>query len=429
MDFIIKQKLSIGRLLPVLKASGAITIGDSVYSLSVFISSAIVARTLGTADFGLYSVFLATVFIANQVADLGLTNGLVKYGALNKNNKEEQSAGFIAGLRGKLIAAISVQVVGVFGLLFFWHYEWNTTTATFLGLIAGSGLSANYYIRSVLQATEKFYLLAIYSAAPGIIYLLTVLVFTLSHLLSLNLLWMTYSAIYLFFFILGLIVLPVYTTKKQLSESWEILWKFSKWLFMSGLIYQAIDRLTLFIVALKSGNADAGIYSSAFQLALGLSLFSGALQKVFLPKVSAYKTVEQFELYLKQLVRMIPLLIGIWLVLLLLSGSLIRLFFGSAYQAAQPIFYIISISYLIRLVIWPMGLVIWSYNKQSYLTLMNFVQLLVMAFLTWLLTPTWGVVGTAIAFTLSDGLLTVTVVPLFVRSIIRYERKQEYATM
>jgi len=410
------------RLWPIIKAGGVVSGGDAVYNVSMFITTAMIARALGPAGFGLYSLFLATTYIGAQMSDLALSLGIVKYASLYHADPEKRAGVFVTGLRAKLIVAVSLQMIGVASLLLLWDGDLDVASVVSLGLVTSAGFALTYYVRSVLQALKRFTSLAMYNALPGVVNLVVVLTLFVTHTISLPVLLLLGCICHLLIGTVGLKLIPVFTYRAGLSSLWSELWRFCKWLFFSGIIYQAINRSALFLVTLMAGEQSAGIYSVAFQLALGFALVSAAMQKVLLPHVSTYTSIAQFDRFIKTLRSAIPLMVIAWLGILMFSGGVIRFFFGQAYDAAIPVFGIISVSYLIRMVVWPLGLIIWALNKQSFLTLLNFLQLLLMIGLNCLLVPAWGVIGAALAFSVSDGLLTLVVVPLYIRHLMWRER-------
>ena len=409
------------RLWAIVRNTGVVSAGDIVHSGSTFAIAILNARALGPTRFGLYSLFLATTYIGSHMADLALSVGMVKYASLHHADPEERDGVFVAGLRAKLIVAVSVQMIGVVSLLVLWDGYWGVASVVSLGLVNSGGLALTYYVRSVMQALKRFTSLALYNALPSVAHVICVFTLFATHTVSLPVLLLLGCVSHLVTGTVGLKLIPGFTCGARLSLHWRELWRFCRWLFLSSMIYQAIDRSALFLITLMAGEQSAGIYSVAFQLAAGFAVVSAAMQKVLLPHVSAYTSVAQFDRFIKTLLRAIPLMVIAWLGILMLSGALIQFFFGQAYDAAMPVFGIISVSYLIRMVVGPLGLIIWAMNKQAFLVLLNSLQLLLMIGLYCLVVPAWGAIGAALAFSISDGLLALIAVPVYTRHLMRRE--------
>ncbi|GAG62717.1 unnamed protein product [marine sediment metagenome] len=67
------------------KDSAIVLTGNTLSAGLAFITTILITRTLGPAEFGLFALALAVIGIASQFSDFGIGTGMVRFAALFLN--------------------------------------------------------------------------------------------------------------------------------------------------------------------------------------------------------------------------------------------------------------------------------------------------------------------------------------------------------
>lgn len=104
----------------ILKGSGSVFSGSIIGKAVGFILNLVLARGFGSTLFGLYSLGLTILRVAESVATLGLQNGIVRFGA------PSYEGGDTARVKGTFLAGGGIGFVAgtVIGILLLWSSSW-----------------------------------------------------------------------------------------------------------------------------------------------------------------------------------------------------------------------------------------------------------------------------------------------------------------
>jgi O-antigen/teichoic acid export membrane protein len=280
------------------------------------------------------------------------------------------------------------------------------TFAVRLAFLASAFGSAAAFIGPFFIAYQRFVANTLVGLIGGVLRVVLILILVGTVGLNLeNSLW-AYTLVPIVFFFAGLALTPkdwtIKTTRVENRSALREIYHFSKWILLSYFATVIAGRIDVFLLSHYKGTESVGLYTAALQLASVTPLLIAAITTVLLPKVSRMSTRAEFTSYIKK-AAFGSLVLGLALLpVLLFSDVIIALVFGDKYLGALPAFKLMFLGYLIALVTNPIGLVVYAMDKPKVFTILNYVQLVVTVVLNFVLIPTMGIVGPALAFVISN---------------------------
>lgn len=361
----------------------------------------LVARLLGPAQFGLFSIATLVLSLVADIGDLGTNTGLVRFVSANKISSPEKAKKFLKlGFEAKLIASL---LIGIFGLLL---SSWIATylfkkpeltpllKVAFLG-VAGSLLFS--FIITTLQAYERFWSWSIVQILTngsriGLVFLFYRL-FETTALATMG----AYALIPMFGFIGGLFVTQTkfLKVKGETSEIKEF-FHYNKWVALFTLIAAFSARLDSFLTARYLSIIEVGMYAAATRVTQIVPQLVGAISTVVAPKMASIGTRAEFISYFKKTQLFVSLLTILGILSIPIVSYLIPIIFGSAYSASVPIFIVLLFAMLVLLISIPVHTAVFYYF--SYPKLFVYIStghLLIVALAGYFLIPVYGVMAIA----------------------------------
>jgi O-antigen/teichoic acid export membrane protein len=401
---------------------GALTTTVLSFALSLLITHQIRASV-----FGLYSIALVTVLLAQVPATLGLDVGAVRFVALRA------SAGDDKGARASLQAALTV-VLGTSGLLtllLYWQAPWLTEEffhkpeATNLVRIVALSLPALALTRVViggLQGLGRMRYSAVLNpllVAANIAVAVPVLLAGLgAHGLAVAYLASTWATLV----VAAGLLLRAMPAAFVPADGWRLgeLLRFSLPQTLTTLLLQTILWTDTVLIGRLRASADVAVYTIAQRLLSPAQTISTSTGQMFAPRIAAEDARgdrRTLEAMLKRVTYWnLSLALPIFAVLLLLPGPLLRIF-GPAYVHGATALQILAAGQLVNAATGPLGQVI-NMSGRPYLTLLNNAAVSVLNIaMCLILIPRYGITGaacsTAVAITLVNLIKLVQVRVLF----------------
>ena len=231
-----------------------------------FIVTMLITRTLGPAQFGLFSLSLAVMTIASQFSDFGISTGLVRFASLYlKKDKLKADLIFKVSLKAKLLISILVFLIGLLAsplLALHVFKKPELVVPLRLVVIGAFGISLVSYITTTLRARQSFKKFKFVNAIIpiGKLALISLLFLTL----KLNLLNALTTVIILPFiaFLIGSLIIPkdFLKAKGDEKESLKKLFHFSKWILISIFCAAFFNRLDVLMLGYFKRNEIVGYY-------------------------------------------------------------------------------------------------------------------------------------------------------------------------
>jgi O-antigen/teichoic acid export membrane protein len=385
------------------KNSAIVLTGNIIGSGFAFIATILITRTLGPAQFGLFSLALAVMGIASQFSDFGIRTGLVRFASLYlKIDKQRANLIFKVSLKLKLLTSTLIFLIGFISSYTLAVHVFEKPELTFpfkLAFVGAFGTSLFGYILATLQARQsfKFYTLVKLITPLGKMTLIGILFLTV----KLNLQSALITVIFLPFiaFLIGSLIIPKDFLKVggNEKEAFHELYHFSKWILVSIFSVMIFQRIDVLMLGYFKPAEDIGLYSAGYTLALLFPLITGTITTVLLPKVSEMSSKEKLREYTKKSLKFtIPIIFPL-IILLSISQPLILFIYGARYFASAIIFQILIIGFSLTIIINPISLTIYSLNRPEILAYLNVIQLLLNFLANLFLIPLYSMIGAAIA--------------------------------
>jgi len=401
-----------------------------------FISSIIVARTLGPSDFAIIAAYNAIVLTLIGFSDFGLGTALIKHATplLKKDMKKaaeflravffiELALGAVLFILGMLLAPMLPKLLGQADI---------SMTVVRLAVLSASIASTGAFIAAVLATYKKFKLNAIISIAFGVLRLLSTTILWKANLLSIESILGLYVLLSIFNFIVGFSLIPkdynLKVPKQKLIKASRKIFHFSVWLTLSFFMTSVMGKLDFFYILSIKGTEDAGVYAVAQQLLQVYALLLGAIGTVLTTHVSEKIDYASMIAFLKKSLP-IALIIAVLFVLSgLIAPYIINIIFGYKYAlAAQPL-QLLIIHLALNMILLPITLLFIPLGKVKIGTAITVLQLVVCIVLYPYLIGKVGINGAALTV-IATTIVGVIVYPVILVYYLRKIKKGSYVAV
>ena len=385
------------------KDSAIVLTGNILGAGLGFIATILIVRTLGPAQFGLFSVALAVMGIATQFSDFGIGTGLVRFASLYLHqDKLKADLMFKVSLKLKLIISVLVFLIGFFASESLAVHVFGKPELTFplkLAFIGALGASLAAYISATLQARQSFAKFAFVNLINPLGKLALIGLLFLTYKLNLFSALTTVITLPFIAFLIGSLIIPrdFLRAKGDEKEAFHNLFHFSKWILVSTLCVMIFNRLDVLMLGYFKRAEIVGYYSAAYTFAFVFPLITGTITTILLPKVSELSEKGQLREYTKKSLKFTTPIVFPLIILLLMSRPIILFIYGSDYLPSAIIFQILICGFALSIVVNPISLVIYSLNKPEILAYLNIMQLGLNFLGNLFLIPPYSAVGAAIA--------------------------------
>lgn len=387
-------------------------VGALVTTVLSFALSLVITHEIRAGLFGLYSIALATVLLAQVPATLGLDVGAVRFVALRASRGDE------AGARGSLQAALCVValVSAVVTLVLYWKAPWLThsffrkPSATHIVRLIVLSLPALALTRVAIGGLQGLgvmrYAALLNPARVGINIAVAAPVLLLgggANGLAVAYLATSWATLGLAVALLVLVLPSVLVPARGHAHLGELL-RFSLPQTLTSLLLQTILWTDTVLVGRLRTAADVAVYTIAQRLLSPAQTVSTSTGQMFAPRIAAEHARGDREVLAKMLKRVtywnVALSIPVFTVLLLLPGPLLHLF-GGTYSRGATALAILAAGQLFNAATGPLGQVI-NMSGRPYVTLSNNAAVAGLNVVGCLiLIPRYGITGAACSTTAS----------------------------
>ncbi|MBI5093099.1 MAG: flippase [Candidatus Hydrogenedentes bacterium] len=397
-------------------SKGVVSLGtwSVVKILASAIASPLLTRILGAEGYGLYASYLAILFLASPVANLGTSQSLTKTIAEGPEDVHwrRKTALYILRLNtlGVLLVGGSVTAV------VYWHAPGGASrallTATFIGSLVLE--QAFYFSRGILYGLHREELAGIPAAIGSVISpavgvalaayglgVFGVAAGLLTGDLCVAILTLTFT-------IRSLAAGRTAATTETHPLPTAGIFSFGLTSMLFAVLSMALYRADIILVRiLAHDTADAGLYATAVQLSEFVWVIPLAVEGIMLQSTArlwAENRTDRITDILSRLLRYTALGTSFLLAIVTVFASdILRLYFGAPFAGADTALLILIpgvFSFSLARVMWP---VIQAKGKVLPLVSVVGVATLVNIVLNLLCIPRWGAEGAAIAASISYG--------------------------
>jgi len=408
---------------------------NAIQLVTGLIASVLIARGLGAAGMGEYTLAMTIAGLTVSLSDLGIGQTAIRYASRAMSSSDEK--GFSAVLRW----AFRWRLLLVFGLAVillvlsrwiaeeFWHLE-KLTFLVRLGIASGVIGSLASIPSAYFQSRKEF--------ARNSTVLITQTIISFSGIVLLALLsYWTVQAVLLVGIVGGGIGLVIFMASVPVSSlfskedatkgsSWTLLRSpslerskdvvdtaepeaFALYFLASTILAIIILRVDVTLMGYFLPQEEIGQYAVATRFALPLAMILAAINTALWPRASSAVTLEAKKALLKKTLMMTGtlslLVVGYSIVVPLLAPYL----FGMTYASSVLIGQLLCVRFALAMCASPMGAIGYSFGLVRFLWIINVVQLVAVILLNILLLPRIGAVGGAVALIVNEFISLVMV--------------------
>lgn len=389
----------------------AVILGGNVLRMALgLVTSIVVARGLGPEAFGVYALVTTAIGMAGPVTDLGLSNGAIRRIAPRwRERPDDARLEGTAFLWARIGAAVAVALTaGAVGVAVAPALLPTVPPATARGLVVAGALglvvaAAVGAVGTLLQATTRLVSLAITTTLTALVSLVVAgaLVSTgaltpLTAVLGLGVVASIVGGSFALTRLPGPWPLAP-PASARIAEVAMPMMRFGGWLWLGNLLIVFATQLDLFLVHGTLGADEVGVYGLAAALAARAAVGPHSLYTVLAPEASRITSDGECRRYLAQGYRQT------WLPLLALALAvpfvpwLVDALYGDAFAGAGRPLQLLVGSVAVELLLVPVGLLVYPLDRPHLRTIAGAAQLAALVALAFLLLPTWGILGAAMA--------------------------------
>ncbi len=170
---------------------------------------------------------------------------------------------------------------------------------------------------------------------------------------------------------------------------------FSKWVIATNIIGILQMQAGFYFLGYFDDSAAVGIFSSAWNLAYGLDILVFSLITVFLPKVSKFKSPEEFKGFIGQTLKVSVLMIVCLLPIFFFAEPIVLALYSDKYSETTLVFQIMFVGTLVSLPAHPISLILLSLNKPHIFTIVGFSTMILTCIGNIIIVPEYSVIGAA----------------------------------
>lgn len=374
-------------------------VGLGVTAVIGFVYTAILARHLGPATFGVYSSVAALATIFYTVGDLGISSAIINF--LPKHPSDKKRIIGTGLLSQTIIAAFVFLLFYGFSLI---HKILIPNSLPEYLVLAGI-LTVNYlligFAQSVFTAEKRYWTFTVSQVIDAGLKIILVLFFWKISKLNIS--------FAIFANILSTLAALLVTFSKELtiksfnSQIFSKLFHYSKWIGLSRFFSVWVSRVDVIILNLLVSGYVAGIFSAASRVTLLFALVISSLNSVVNSRYSQFDTNAKVIKYSQKLLLFIA---GIALLMIfssLFAPLIIEIAFGSKFSAAVPVFralVVAMIPYLFGLITTPA--LLYTFHQTKFYAFVTIFQVVTMISLELLLIGRFQVFAPAIALGITN---------------------------
>lgn len=409
-----------------------ITTNTFILSGGRFIASALgllvgtlVARKLGPAGFGTFSITMAVFEVAVVFTEIGIGISLVRFVNMYSVKDRAQADYYLkVGFWILLGSALLVSGVGLIlspTIATQLYHKPQLILPIRLGFLIVIGGILWSYLLSSLHARELFSRYASFSIIVGLLKLGIIGLLVYFAAITVNNVLIVYIIIPLVGFVLGIIFTPtpLFKARGNFKETASSLFSFSKWIFLIDFFFMLSGRIDLLILGRYVKEEVLGHYSMAYMLISSFTILTSSLLNVLLPYVCKFDTMEQIREYVRKIPKITFCCALVLLPAIFVIGPVVRLVVGPEYGPTIPLFQIMFFGFLATFIVDPIYLVVYPVNKPRLLSLLCIIRLAVSAGSNLWLIPRYGALGAATASIATNFIVAIIGISLIYKFVYK----------
>jgi O-antigen/teichoic acid export membrane protein len=375
------------------------------------------ARILGPASFGIFSVATTTTALLSSIFNVGVDTGIVRFVGRYFTSDPEKANKFLKiALKVKMISGILLIFIGWMISPIIIRLIFNKPELIFpirLSLVGAFGWLLSSFATSTVQAMQKFWHWSGLNISINLLRLLAIEILVLLNLIHLDSGLYVYVVTSFFGFFLGLMFLPKFWNVKNEKEVAGDFFKYNKWVAIFTVIVAISSRVDTYLSTRLISFSDLGIYSVATNLSSIVPEIVLALATVVAPKFANQRNNVEAKKYFNKLQLFVLGLAVVGLVFgIPFSYFLIPKLYGPEYLRSVLPFSILLLAQAVFLISVPIHTAIFYYfSYPKIFVKIALAHLFLVLILGWIFIGKFGYVGAA--FTMLMGNIFNLVIPGF----------------
>lgn len=406
------------------KDSFVLLLGNVVSAILGIIFTVLMARLLLPENWGLASAVLSLIPIFVAVADLGLGSAFFQYSA----GKWQIAHTGIQRIHAKFFGARLVTIcffVLVFGLLLpvinkyvLQNQDLRLVVLAVLGFVIISLYDFQIFVN---QAKRNWVLASVLISLSNVIRILLLLVLNSSGILNLFNSLLVFTLGPLLVFVLGLVLSPI-VPDFSFGKLVPRFSQFSANMAVNKIVSTISSRIDVLLVIAFLGAYQAGVYSAANRLAMGVPLVMGSLATVFASRFAAISDVKELKRYFQKSFLMC-FGISILLVLGIFISPWVINFLGEQYSDSTLVLQYLFVAMVPFVLSVPtVNILIYHFKKPNIIAGLSVAQLLITVTVIYLFLGELNILAPVVAIGLSN-LLILIVTHLFTLSYLAQQNE------
>ncbi|KXK28278.1 MAG: hypothetical protein UZ01_02763 [Candidatus Brocadia sinica] len=404
----------------VAKGAGISFIGSVTGRCLWLLCQVIVARYFNAEVFGLYTLGLMVLKIAELIARFGLHAGAMRFVSIYRKDAPGKvkgifiSASLISFVNGLLLAGIVYFFADFISGTIFHKPTLTEIIKSFTPCIPFMATMMVVAVASQGFHTTKYavYIKDIIQPSVNIICIIPFILlgFGISGVISAFIISHAVALLAGFFFITGQFSRIKERTVKPVYETWRLL-RYSAPLLFNGFLIFLISWTATIMLGYMKTSADVGIYRAASQIPIIFSLILTASNSIYAPAVAEmhhHGHMERLEKIFKMTTRWVFLVTLPVTVILIFSAREVMSLFGSHYvETGALVLIVLAIAQFINAVTGGVAFTLSMTGKQNIEMLNSFAMVVMNIILNYFLIPEYGSLGAAIATGISIGAINL----------------------
>ncbi len=386
------------------KDAFTILVGNGLVAIGGMLFSVLTARSLGPANFGIFSALFALVTLFGSLADMGISSALINF--LPKLPSERNSiisaTFWLQLLIGILLLFVTLSLIPLKHIIL----PGATTTHLLLLSLLVLTMSFESFAQAIFKAEKKFLHVSFLMGLGSWMKLgLTAVLFfyTAINIDRILLASLLASASVVFF---GLREEFKFISRFFPKTHAKQVFQFAKWLAVMQIFSVAIARVDIILLNALHSSLEAGLFAAAGRVSLLFSLLVSSLGSVVAPRFSIFSEKSATISYLKKLSLLVLGVSGLMIFSIFLAPLIINLVFGPEYKAAIPVFSTLTLAMIPFLFsIITVNPIIYTYNQPSFIAKTTIIQVVVLVILDVLLIPKYGAFAPTISLAVANTLV------------------------
>ncbi len=398
-------------LKTLVKGAGFFFVGIFFSNIAGYIYRMIIARWLGSGDYGLLNLGLAVLGVGTVFATIGLPSGVMRFVSYYRGQKKEAYVKGVVLTSLKIVFLLSLIIASaiyVFSeeivetlfsepgflpvlLIFLVAIPFNAVKQIFVFTAKGfENIKYPVYTEQFFMQTSRL-VLTVLLLFLGFGILGASIATVVSVILS----------VFLILYFLEFKIYRIFRTKIKPKIEIRELFSYSWPLTLMPLVYMILSWTDTLMLGYFLDSKSVGVYNVARPTAAFVMMIPDALSQLFLPVFTGLFAIKKYNE-----MRSVYRTISRWLFMSVLPISLIFIFFseiiittlfGTEYSAASVPFSILSLGFFLSIIAGPGGGALATIGKTKITLITTTIAAILNVVLNLVLIPVYGISGAAMA--------------------------------